>query len=72
MGIFGKHHVDNLETRSRKVAQFEAEYPNISHSEALDCLITAGWDLAKARQIVVMALAAETPLYMFLAMMEQK
>jgi hypothetical protein len=70
--MFGKHHVDTTETRSRKVAQFETEFPGIAHSEALDCLITAGWDLAKARQIVAMAQAAEEPLYLFLAMLEQK
>lgn len=69
--MFGRRHVDNLESRSRKLAQFEVEYPNVSHCEALDCLITAGWDIAKARQIVSMALASEMPLHLFLAMMEQ-
>jgi hypothetical protein len=70
--MFGFHKVSAAEERNRKVAQFEAEFPGIAHSEALDCLITAGWDLAKARQIVAMAQAAEEPLYLFLAMMEQK
>ena len=72
MGIFGKHRLDRAEERDRKRDALVREYPQLSNGEIIDLLIAAKWDLEMARKIVAMALAAETPLYLFLAMMEQK
>jgi hypothetical protein len=68
--MFGFYKVSQFEQRTRKVESLRAEYPNLTQSEALDCLITAKWDETLARKIIAAAAGSEMDLALFLAMLD--